>query len=47
MRDRREVIFVSVMLGLVLGVGIWVSFIADCSKLGWLPLKDLPARCLR
>lgn len=26
---------------------IWISFLAPCSSLGWVPLKDLPARCLQ
>jgi len=26
---------------------IYVSCLADCDSLGWMPLKDLPARCLK
>ena len=25
---------------------VWVAFIADCSSIGWLPITQVPARCL-
>ena len=32
----------------IIGIGfaIWIAFLAPCSSLGWVPLKDLPARCI-
>lgn len=39
-------VFMVVVLIVGLAFGVWVAFFAPCSALGWVPLKDLPARCL-
>lgn len=31
----------------VVGFYVWVAFIADCSSIGWMPVQQTPARCLR
>lgn len=31
----------------ILAFPVWTNFIADCDSLGWMPVKDLPARCVK
>ena len=28
-----------------IGISIWVHFFASCGHIGWLPAKEMPARC--
>lgn len=35
-----------VLIVLGLAFAAWVAFFAPCKSLGWMPIKDLPARCL-
>ena len=35
-----------ITLVFIIGFAIWVSFFAPCKKISWLPIANLPARCL-
>jgi len=41
-----EAIALGFGLVVVLAVGFWVHYAAPCSALDWLPVADIPARCL-
>ncbi|MFF8942856.1 hypothetical protein ACF1A5_11405 [Streptomyces sp. NPDC014864] len=45
-RDALGGIAFGVVLVVFVIVGTWVRVSAPCSSLGWLPVKDVPARCL-
>lgn len=43
---RAEVAALVVCLVMGAGYVLWVGWLGPCSALGWLPVMDLPARCL-
>jgi hypothetical protein len=47
-RDFDAVVAITfgLFLVLVVALSIWVHASVPCNKLGWLPAKDVPARCL-
>ena len=46
MKIDRALLLIFVSFPVALALGAWVTFFAPCSSLGWVPVKDLPARCL-
>ena len=40
----KTLIVISILI--ILSIGIWVTFIADCNKLKWVPVANNPMRCL-
>jgi hypothetical protein len=43
--SAQSFLFFSFVLAILLA-GAYVACAAPCESLGWMPLKDLPARCL-
>jgi hypothetical protein len=44
--DAVVAITFGLFIVLVVALSIWVRTSVPCNKLGWLPVKDVPARCL-
>jgi len=42
----KELITYTILIILVLTINVWIYFFADCKVIWFLPLKDLPWRCL-
>jgi len=37
--------FILLFIGCIV-FGVWARFYAPCSAIGWLPLHEMPGRCL-
>ena len=46
MRDRASFVIAAACIAAWALLGVWVTFYASCDSIGWVPVKDLPARCL-
>ena len=46
MIDKIIMPITAVIIILFVVFSVWVTFIADCSKLKWLPIGNAPLRCL-
>lgn len=46
-KNRFDVLFMVGVAIAFLAIGVYVAFFAPCDALGWFPVKDLPARCLK
>lgn len=36
----------TVLVVIGIGFSVWARYYAPCHALGWMPVKDVPARCL-
>lgn len=48
-KDRWAVLFgilVLVAIPVLIVLSIWLSVFAPCKYVDWMPVKDVPARCL-
>lgn len=34
------------LIPVAIGFSIWVHFLAPCHQIEWLPIKEIPTRCL-
>ena len=43
--DLAYMLALGVLFAALVAAWVWVSFVAPCGELGWLPIRSLPARC--
>lgn len=47
MKDNTAFVLFILFAVLSAAVGIWIAFAAPCDSIDWMPVAEIPARCLR